>query len=218
MNVSQMMGKVSEYCVKKPLDAFAKTKFADKGSTKYQLGNAKYIAALGITSIALKDGLGCYMYVNQSLHNKNIPEDKRKFVAALDLTNGGLMILAQVLMFFTISNSKVQEKMFGKLFGKFFDGPAKKVCQAAIKKSEKFKDITPKAFDSTFGKFKKDIQGFFGIFTGIVGATILAKRVIVPFIATPLADKAKGLLYKDEKKNVNVIKDNDTFTHTTEKK
>ena len=35
-----------------------------------------------VSSIILKDGIGCAMYVTQSLNNDKIPEKKRKFVAA----------------------------------------------------------------------------------------------------------------------------------------
>lgn len=181
-------------------------KFSDSLCKNYQANNTKYIGALALTSIALKDGLGCYMYVKQSLNNKQIPEDKRKFVAALDLTNGGLMILSQVLMYFTISSAKVQKKIFNSMFGKKFDETSKKVYEAAIKNKDKFKNLTGKEFNMTFDKFLKDVHGFFGIFTSLVAATILAKRVIVPFIATPLADKAKGLLSKDSDKDKNVSK------------
>lgn len=190
--------------VKKPLNAFTNTRLSNWAC------NPKNLGLMAITSIVLKDGLGCAMYVNQSLNNKNIPDDKRKFVAALDLTNGGLMILAQLAAYFTISSAKVQSVIFDKLFGKNFDNIAKDKCKQIIKKVPKFKDINSKAFEEIFGKFKGDVKGFFGIFTSLVAATILAKRVIVPFIATPLADKAKNLMSKKEDSN------KDTFTKKAE--
>jgi hypothetical protein len=202
--VSKIMNRVVDFGIKKPLNAFS-----NNLCKNYQSNNTKYIAALGLTSIVLKDSYGCYLYVKQSLNNEKIPDDKRKFVAALDLTNGGLMVLSQIAMFFTISNSKVQAKLFDKIFGKKFDGVAKKACEAAIKKTPKFSGITAKEFETTYGKFKGEIKGFFGIFTSLVAATILAKRVLVPFIATPLADKAKELMCKDENN------DKDTFAHPT---
>lgn len=204
--ISRVMNVATEYAVKKPVNLLMKTSFAKKTCENYQMGGSKglkFIGALGIASIILKDGLGCIMYVNQSLNNKKIPEEKRKFVAALDLTNGGLMILCQLLMFKTISNKKVQAKLFDKFFGKLFDSKAATKCKDAIMKNPKFKEMSQKTFFETFAKFKGDVQGFFGIITSLVASTILAKRVIVPFIATPLADKAKGLLYKkDEDKNL----------------
>ena len=96
----------------------------------YEKDNAKFMSMIGVTSIVLKDGLGCYFYVKQSLNNDKIPEDKRKFVAALDLANGGLMIAMQLLMFSTISNKKAQGKIFIKLFGNNFTRAADKALQA----------------------------------------------------------------------------------------
>lgn len=196
-NVTTVANKVVDSAIKKPISNFSKTKLSDWVSKPENLGK------MAITSIVLKDGIGCAMYVNQSLNNKNIPDDKRKFVAALDLTNGGLMILAQLGMYYTISNPKVQSKIFDKMFGKNFDKAAKGKCEEIIKKLPQYKDknISSKEFAEIFGKFKGDIKGFFGVFTGIVAATILAKRVIVPFIATPLADKAKELMNKGDDKN-----------------
>ncbi len=196
MNISSITSKVVEYGIKKPVNALNSSSLAKRVCTEYKKDNAKFIGSLAIASIALKDGLGCVMYVNQSLNNKKIPEDKRKFVAALDLTNGGLMILSQILMYKTISSKKCQEVMFNKVFGKLFNAKAAEKLKAVIKpKNEKH-------FDEIFnGKFKSKITGFFGIFTSLVASTIIAKRVLVPFVATPLADKAKGLLGKsDEKK------------------
>ena len=75
---------------------FSETKFMTKKAfPKYEKDDAKLIAGVGVASIVAKDGLGCYLYVKQSLNNDKIPEDKRKFVAALDLANGGLMIAMQ---------------------------------------------------------------------------------------------------------------------------
>ena len=57
-------------------------------SKKFTQNPESALATATVTSIILKDGIGCAMYVGQSLHNDKIPEKKRKFVAALDLTNG----------------------------------------------------------------------------------------------------------------------------------
>lgn len=199
-SISNTANKVVDSAIKTPLSRFSKTELSDWVSKPENLGK------MAIGSIVLKDGLGCAMYVNQSLHNDKIPDDKRKFVAALDLTNGGLMILAQLGMYYTISDPKVQSKIFGKLFGKNFSAAAKDKSEALIRKIPKYKDINPKEFEEIFGKFQGNIKGFFGVFTGIVAATILAKRVIVPFIATPLADKAKALMNKGEDKNKDSFK------------
>ena len=198
MKISGVVNKVVDYGVKKPLDALSKTKVVDKVCKSYVDDNTKFIAGVGLSSILLKDGLGCYMYVKQSLNNEKIPEEKRKFMASLDLANGGLMILSQLGTFFTLSNKKVQGKIFGKLFGKNFTRAAKKGYLAILKKNDLFKKITGKEFNMAFDSFKSKAQGTFGVVSTLIASSILAKRVIVPFIATPLAEKAKGLLYKEE--------------------
>ncbi len=206
MRVSKIMTSAVNYGLKKPLKVLSNTNLIKKVTKEYRGNNLRFIAGVGIFSIILKDGLGCYLYVKQSLANKKIPEDKRKFVAALDLTNGGLMILSQLLAFKTVSNEKVQEKLFGKLFGKHFDDAAKKGYEAILRAKDKFATISAKDFEAGFESFKKTTKGTFGILTSLVAATILAKRVIVPFIATPLADKAKAWMDKKSPKTEKVDK------------
>src|SRR5574344_841631 len=176
--------------LEKPLD-----KFCDY----YRRDAVKFISGVAVTSVVLKDGAGCYLYVNQSLHNKKIPEDKRKFVAALDLTNGGLMILTQILMFLTISSKKCQDKMFKSMFGKYFDKAISDTCKKALILKGKLKAQDTASFEKSFEGLKGGVKGAFSFLTSMIAATILAKRVLVPFIATPLASKAEVWMNKDKK-------------------
>ena len=179
--------KIGKY---KPMEAVNKNYISD---------NTKFMTGLGVTSIILKDGLGCYMYVTQSMNNKDIPEDKRKFVAALDLANGGLMILMQLLMFFTISNKNVQKKMFNTLFGKQFNRAATKGYQAKLRANDLLKDMKGADFHKVLNETRKDAKAAFENVTSIFAATILGKRIVVPFIATPLADKTKVWMSRNDK-------------------
>lgn len=199
MNISKLTAPIIETGLGKPLDKLSQTRLLEGISKKYRENDLKFIGGLGIASIILKDGLGGYLYVKQSLNNKKIPSDKRKFVAALDMTNCGLMIAMQILMFKTVSNKKVQEKVFNKLFSKVFDRSARKGYQAIIKQQDKFKKVTGKTFNLSFEAFNKTCAGTFGTLLSLIAATIIAKRVIVPFIATPLADYAKNYLSKNDK-------------------
>jgi len=157
------------------------------------------IAYTTIGSVVAKDAVGCAMYVYQSLHNEKIPEKRRGFVAALDLTNGGLMIASQLLLFFAMRkiNDKLFYKMFksfgkdGKAFGAYAErvrADAKKVGAPIPSKSE---------LRSEFAGMKDVAFSLFKSVTELAAATILAKRVIVPFIATPLASKVEK--YMDKK-------------------
>ena len=96
------------------------TKFmpAKKLAQEFNKNPEKLLAVTTIGSIAIKDGIGCYRYVNASLKNEGIPEERRKFVAALDFTNGILIILTQIAMFFAMR--KFSEPLFDKIFKKNF--------------------------------------------------------------------------------------------------
>ncbi len=202
-SVRPYIQKINTWC-EKPYKALANVKIGKYKpmqivNNNYIKDNTKFITGLGVASIVLKDGVGCYMYVTQSLNNKEIPDDKRKFVAALDLANGGLMILTQLGMFFTISNKKVQEKMFNKLFGKYFDRAASKGYQAKLKNNDLLKDMKGTDFHRVLNKARKDVKGAFENVTSLVAASIVAKRMLVPFIATPLADKTGEWMNRHEK-------------------
>ncbi len=155
----------------------------------------KAIAYSTIASVVGKDGIGCYMYVNQSLNNDKIPEDKRKFVAALDLTNGILMIVAQLGLFFGMR--KLNEPLFNKIFQKSFDkgGQIFKSIATQIRKQQREVGETVSrklTLKKEYNKIRKDCLDTFKFVTELAAATILAKRVIVPFIATPLAQKVEA--------------------------
>ena len=176
-----------ERAIAKPLKWFSGSKVARNAGNQVFNNNRAYIDGLGVASIIAKDGLGCYLYVTQSLNNKDIPDDKRSFVASLDLTNGVLMIALQLLMFFTVSHKVCQTKMFDKFFGKMFDRPIKKAYQALAKNEPRFAGLEDIKFEKEFTKIRNNVKDAFGGVTSLVAASIIGKRVLVPFIATPLA-------------------------------
>ncbi|MBQ8459271.1 hypothetical protein IJ541_04115 [bacterium] len=186
----------------KPLRWFSESKVAKNAGAQVKANNRMYIDGLGVSSIVAKDGLGCYLYVTQSLNNKDIPDDKRKFVASLDLTNGVLMIALQLLMFFTVSHKVCQTKMFDKLFGKMFDRPIKKTYQAIVKNNPDYANINSIEFTKNFEKIRNNVKDAFGGLTSLAAATIVGKRMLVPFIATPLAGKVeKKMNEREARKN-----------------
>ena len=164
---------------------------------------ANAVAALMITSICLKDGVGCWMYVHQSLNNEKIPEKRRKFVASLDLTNGGLMILTQILAFFGMK--KLNEKLLYSCLGKTFDktGQAFKLLAGKVRVFQKLDHLKKPTDVKELRGHHSELQKFclesIGNITNLVAATILAKRIVVPFIATPLANELKTWADKREK-------------------
>lgn len=197
--VGKFGNKALDVLIKKPLKWLSEVKPMEYVCKKYRANKRNFISGVGIASIVIKDGLGCYFYVNQSLHNEKIPDDKRKFVAALDLANGGLMIAMQILMFKTISNKIMQEKMFKKMFGKHFDRASRKGYEAILKGREKYKNIPDAEFKKAMDGIKDTTFDAFANLTSLIAATTIGKRVIVPFIATPLADKTKAWMCRNDK-------------------
>ncbi len=166
---------------------------------KFEKDPEKALAMATVTSIILKDGIGCAMYVTQSLHNDKIPEKKRKFVAALDLTNGVLMIGAQIAMFFAMR--KYSGPIFDKLFKKSFNATSKAntISRMRMQDAEKGKAGKKIIYDKAYEGVRKDALGLFKFVADIAAATIIGKRVIVPLVATPLAKKVEKKM--DLKKN-----------------
>jgi len=170
----------------------------DGSIDEYKMGKVLVIAN------AAKDLVNCGFYVNQSINNKRIPEEKRKFVAALDLTNGVFMVGSQLLLGFTILNKSIQDNITNRLFGGLKekaeayaketfkrDNPGltgEKLEKLALETAEKFGN-------KVFGNCKKG----FTLASGLIVSTIVAKRLLVPFIATPTAGWFKKKYMNDTK-------------------
>ena len=177
------MAKIGDF-IKNPIKTFANSKPVKRICKNYRENNSKFITGFSVASIVTKDGYGCYIYVKQNQNNKSIPEEKRKFLSGLDLATGTLMIAAQLLAYATVSKKAVQKKIFEKALGKYFN----KDFQKLLSQKTNLED-NPERFQKEFEKYKENIfVAFTHLFT-LVLTTILAKRVLVPFIATPMADK-----------------------------
>ncbi len=171
----------------KALGAVSKTKPIQWLGDKFQKNPEDALAITTVSSIIIKDGVGCYKYVTQSLNNKDIPDERRNFVAALDLSNGVLMILAQIGMFFAMR--KFSEPIFNKLFKKSFNPTTLENIAAKLRIDDK--TIRKLVFDKEGKKLRKDALDLFKFVADIAAATIIGKRIIVPFIATPVANTIK---------------------------
>lgn len=146
-------------------------------------------ATIALLSTTTKDLVNCAYYTTQSLHNKKIPEEKRKFVAGIDLSNGILNVLSQLTIGMYIKNK------------------------------------TPVAFDYLFrnSKMSKNAynaaKGGFSLIVTLVVAQVLLKRILTPFISTPMAHYFKE--YADKKdaatKKTNNEQDKNTETAKDDK-
>jgi len=170
---------------------------------------AKYAGKMALISALTKDAVGCYYYVTQSLNNDKIPEEKRNFVASLDLMNGILNVALQFTVGMWI-DKKVPE-WFDKTVGKKLDTDetvkqAKKIFKTiqklGVKNNIKEVDIADFLRDNVLGpsgRASKFLKGGFTAAAVLIGTQIITKRVIVPFLSTPLATWYKEN-YMDKKK------------------
>lgn len=171
---------------------------------------AKFAGQMALISALTKDAVGCYYYVTQSLSNEKIPEEKRKFVASLDLMNGILNVALQFTIGMWIDKKIPQwfDKTIGKKLEK--DGTVKlaNTLHKAIKKVHpqeiiKEADIAQHLRDTLLGPTGKAagwLKVGFSAASVLIATQVITKRVIVPFLSTPLAswykenfmDKKKG--------------------------
>jgi len=176
---------------------------------------AKFASSMLLTSIVSKDLIGCFVYTSQSLNNKKIPEEKRGYVAALDLINGILMVGGQLIV-----GKLIEAKLTPQLFGKFYSGTVKdkftgeekilsgdyvkkariagdNVIQKVVHvaKEKGFKDLDENkiadALVKNLGKGNstkyKLIEAGFGLIVTALVTTALVKRTLVPMISTPVS-------------------------------
>lgn len=213
-NNTSFFSSVMKYGAK-ALGAVSKAKPLVWLGDQFQKNPEQALALTTVTSIVVKDGVGCYKYVTQSLKNKDIPDDRRSFVAALDLSNGILMILAQIGMFFAMK--KFSGPIFDKLFKKSFNPKTLENIAAKLRIDDK--SIRKLVYDKEAAKLRKDALDLFKFVADIAAATIIGKRVIVPFIATPVANSIKKKMdektssqevdgVNDKKEKINTEKDN----------
>jgi len=194
---------------------FSGLKPMEKISNQFEKHFDTALVATTIGSIVVKDGVGCAMYVSQSLNNKEIPEKRRSFVAALDLTNGLLMILTQIGLF--LAMHKINKPLFNRLFRKSFSPEARKTEATAVRMLQHLESETPEISRKIVinkGIDKKAEKGLkiFEFLTDLVASTIIGKRIVVPLIATPLASVVEKKMNEkheaDKSKTSEAVKEN----------
>ncbi len=192
--IGKPIGKAFEYAFIRPIKALGNCKFMKPLGKAYR-DNTNLVTGIAVGSLVIKDGIGGVMYVTQSLNNEKIPADKREFVAALDFTNTLVMISSQIGMALLISSPWAQKKIFNKVFGKYFNNAARETFTTAVRSRSK-EHIRGKVLHDEIGKVESDVKSVLKTFTTVVASTVIGKRVLAPFIATPLADYAPPLLHK----------------------
>ncbi len=138
------------------------------------VANPKYLAGFLLGASITKDVFAYTIRVHNARRNDEIPSDKKPFVIALDKATGVTTAVVQLATGCLIMSDKFQNFCCSRLF-------------------KDIKDNKP--------KYNVARAGFTSIST-LVGAVLLAKRIVVPMIATPLADA-----FMDKPKSIKNFKD-----------
>lgn len=178
----------------KMINAAANSQIGRKLTNPITAGTAA--GTIATISCVTKDAVNCAYYVHQSLNNERIPEEKRKFVASLDLSNGILNIITQLIL------GPATEKLTNKAFDKFV--APKRYSEAAAEAIQSLDGLKGKVPLETImdqlNKNKRYYKAGLGVLSALIGTQIIAKRVIVPFLATPMASYFKEKFEANEKK------------------
>ena len=175
---------------------------------------------LALISTTTKDIVNCYYYTTQSYNNKKIPEDNRKFVAGIDLANGILNVITQLTLGLCIN--KWSDKLYEYIFKGGFVPTKEKIddythrVNQFLKKSVLTENIRCSETDirEAIKRTNKVAKGGFGVIAVLIVTQIIAKRMIVPFLSTPLAGVFKNQLDKMEAKKKGKSPENDTAQNT----
>lgn len=187
--------------VMKVIDSLYNTNIGKKlANPKATVATAALIATVSNVS---KDAVNCAYYTIQSLNNERIPEDQRKFVAALDLANGIMNVGVQIATAFGLS--KWVESIFDDKIAKSKDFSIKEEVikqKFASLPNELKKKTTESQFIKDYiqkmeGRTKLARTGFTVLFVNIA-MQILTKRIITPLFATPMASYFKRGFEKAE--------------------
>ena len=189
--------------VAKIINAFYNSKAGQKMANP--AATAATAALIATVSNVSKDAVNCAYYTYQSLNNERIPEGQRKFVAALDLSNGILNVGIQILMAFGISDMIIslfddkiaKHKDFlvtDEIIDKKFNNLTKEL-KAKITKEE-----FAKGYKEYIGNCTKLARTGFTVLAVNIAMQILTKRIITPLIATPMASGFKKKFEESEAK------------------
>lgn len=121
--------------------------------------SSKFLARTLLLTSVSKDVFAYALRVNNTMQNKDIPEDKKQFTAKMDAASGVATAITQIGTGLIVSSEKFQDFFTDKLFKSLKDSP----------------------------KELKHAKTAFNAVSTLVLASVLAKRILTPLIASKLA-------------------------------
>lgn len=152
-----------------PLNKITNSELVNK-HIKKAIVDDTFAAKTLVTINVAKDVFAYGVRFKTTMNNKEIPEERRPFVACMDLMSGVVTAAMQIGVGYSLANPKFQNKVWDKFF-----------------KNCKFNDVTAAK------------KGFSQIMA-LIGSTVLAERILVPLIATPAAEKVEKKFFHHSQK------------------
>jgi hypothetical protein len=119
----------------------------------------KFLTGILVATSVVKDVVGYGTRIITDSRNKKIPEDKKHFLTDMNIANGIVSTTAQLGTAWIVSRDFIQKRIAKRLF-------------APVKNH-------PKMFKAASNSFL--------VLSTLLASTVLAKRLIVPTVATPIA-------------------------------
>lgn len=147
---------------------------------------------LTVLSVVSKDLVGALVLFDQTLHNKKIPENKRKYLASYEITSGSYNVIFPLTVGFLYTSESFKHKSAKALFNKYYVDP--KDLKAAVAPARDILEAKMKVFE----KGNKGLAQF----VAIIFTAIVSKRIIGPFVSGPMATifREKVLSKMDDEK------------------
>lgn len=157
--------------IQKLASSFANSNIVKKHISKSS-DNAKFLTRTLLLTSVSKDVFAYGLRVKNTLDNKEIPQEKKDFSVKMDAASGIATAVTQIGTGLLVSSDKFQNFFADKLFKSLKDNPA---------------------------KFASAKTSFSAVST-LVLASVVAKRILTPLIATKIASQDE-----QDKRSINKI-------------
>lgn len=134
------------------------------------LASPAHMSTVVVATSVAKDVYAYALRTHNTLNNKEIPEENRKYVAAMDATTGVVTAVGQISSVVVLG--KIQDKLCDTLF-------------------KNVKNVDKELFEKAAKGFKAMLPAFITL--------LLVKRTLVPLIATPIASGVEKLMNPSKK-------------------
>lgn len=168
------IGKISSTTANKPLITRIVSSKAVRNTVTTLSKNAPMLTVVSVVS---KDLVGALVLFFQTKNNERIPEKKRGYLAAYELTSGSYNVLFPLTAGAILTAASFKHKTAKMAFKRYYVDP---------KTLEQATGAAKEALLKKMAFFEKCNKGL-AQFIAIIFTAIISKRIICPFVGGPMA-------------------------------